>query len=240
MALYKENGTNPFASCLPILLQSPDLLRAVPGAQRCIPRAERRSARSPRSSSRRPSPRRSSGRRCRRRSCTPRHCNVKIVTVDPHHPDVGDDVHHAAPADDARTCRPSALDNPFAQQQKMLLYVLPLIFAISGINFPIGVLIYWLTTNLWSMGQQFYVIRRMPAPGSRGREGAARAAGARRRPGARARAGRRRQRRAGCSRAPGRGQRQQPKRQNRPSEVAVRAPRPRPPRSGPARAAEAG
>ena len=33
-------------------------------------------------------------------------------------------------------------------------------------NFPIGVLIYWFTTNLWSMCQQFYVIRRMPAPGS--------------------------------------------------------------------------
>ena len=53
-----------------------------------------------------------------------------------------------------------------AQQQKVLLYVLPLIFAFSGVNFPIGVLIYWTTTNLWSMGQQFYTIRRMPAPGS--------------------------------------------------------------------------
>jgi YidC/Oxa1 family membrane protein insertase len=56
--------------------------------------------------------------------------------------------------------------NPFAQQQKILLYVLPLVFAVSGVNFPIGVLLYWLTTNVWSMGQQFFVIRRMPAPGS--------------------------------------------------------------------------
>jgi YidC/Oxa1 family membrane protein insertase len=61
---------------------------------------------------------------------------------------------------------PSAGDSPFAQQQKMLLYVFPLIFAISGVNFPIGVLIYWLTTNLWSMGQQFYVITFNPTPGS--------------------------------------------------------------------------
>lgn len=60
----------------------------------------------------------------------------------------------------------SALEGSFAQQQKILLYVMPLIFAVSGINFPIGVLLYWLTTNLWTMGQQFYVIRRMPAPGS--------------------------------------------------------------------------
>jgi YidC/Oxa1 family membrane protein insertase len=43
---------------------------------------------------------------------------------------------------------------------------MPLFFAISGVNFPIGVLLYWLTTNVWSMCQQFYVIRRMPAPGS--------------------------------------------------------------------------
>jgi YidC/Oxa1 family membrane protein insertase len=60
----------------------------------------------------------------------------------------------------------SAMDNPFAKQQKVLLYLMPLFFAFSGINFPIGVLLYWLTTNLWSMGQQFYTIRRMPAPGS--------------------------------------------------------------------------
>lgn len=59
-----------------------------------------------------------------------------------------------------------ALDNLFAKQQKVLLYLMPIFFAISGINFPIGVLMYWLTTNLWTMGQQFYVIRNMPAPGS--------------------------------------------------------------------------
>ena len=60
----------------------------------------------------------------------------------------------------------SALDNPFMKQQKVILYLMPIFFAISGINFPIGVLLYWLTTNIWSMCQQFYVIRRMPAPGS--------------------------------------------------------------------------
>jgi YidC/Oxa1 family membrane protein insertase len=60
----------------------------------------------------------------------------------------------------------SAMDNPFAQQQKILLYVFPLVFAVTGVNFPIGVLLYWLTTNIWSMGQQFYVIRRNPSPGS--------------------------------------------------------------------------
>ena len=48
--------------------------------------------------------------------------------------------------------------------QKVLLYVLPLSFAVFGYSFPIGVLLYWLTTNVWSMGQQAYVIKRMPPP----------------------------------------------------------------------------
>ena len=60
----------------------------------------------------------------------------------------------------------SALDNPFMKQQKMLMYVLPVIFAVSGVNFPIGVLIYWLISNVWTAGQQYFVIMRMPAPGS--------------------------------------------------------------------------
>jgi YidC/Oxa1 family membrane protein insertase len=58
----------------------------------------------------------------------------------------------------------TAADNPMVKQQKIMLYVFPLVFAIGGVNFPIGVLIYWFTTNLWSMGQQFYVIRNNPQP----------------------------------------------------------------------------
>ena len=46
--------------------------------------------------------------------------------------------------------------------QRIMLYVLPLSFAVSGQFFPIGVLLYWLTTNFWSMGQQHFVIKRMP------------------------------------------------------------------------------
>ena len=56
--------------------------------------------------------------------------------------------------------------NPMAQQQKILLYVFPLVFLFSGVNFPIGVLIYWMTTNFWTMAQQFWVIRNNPAPGT--------------------------------------------------------------------------
>jgi YidC/Oxa1 family membrane protein insertase len=64
----------------------------------------------------------------------------------------------------------TAKDNPMFRTQKMMMYAMPLIFMVSGVNFPIGVLIYWLTTNLWTMGQQFIVIRNMPAPGSEAEE----------------------------------------------------------------------
>ncbi len=59
-----------------------------------------------------------------------------------------------------------ALSGPYAQQQKMLLYVLPVVFAVGGVAFPIGVLVYWTVSNLWTMCQQFYVIRNNPAPGT--------------------------------------------------------------------------
>ena len=164
MALYKERGTNPFSSCLPILLQSPiffALFRVLNG----IPQgktdraAERRAGGLGRPGhdlrgaavrdlhARRPT--------CRRRSSRVILIILMSLTTFTTQRQLM-----------TKNMPASALDNPFARQQKMLMYVLPLIFAVSGVNFPIGVLIYWLTTNLWSMGQQFYVIRRMPAPGS--------------------------------------------------------------------------
>ncbi|WP_258804088.1 membrane protein insertase YidC [Pseudarthrobacter sp. NS4] len=66
----------------------------------------------------------------------------------------------------AKNMSEEAMASPFMRQQKMMLYILPIVFGVGGINFPIGVLIYWTTTNLWTMGQQFFVIRRMPTPGS--------------------------------------------------------------------------
>lgn len=57
-------------------------------------------------------------------------------------------------------------NSTFLKQQKIMLYLLPIIFGLGGINFPIGVLIYWTITNFWTMGQQFFIIRQMPLPGS--------------------------------------------------------------------------
>ena len=61
----------------------------------------------------------------------------------------------------------TTVKTPYMQQQKMLMYIFPVMFAFFGINFPVGVLVYWLTTNVWTMGQQMFVIRNNPTPGSK-------------------------------------------------------------------------
>ena len=61
---------------------------------------------------------------------------------------------------------PEMKASPMYRQQRVLLYILPLVFAFSGFAFPIGVMFYWLTSNIWTMVQQFLVIRNMPTPGS--------------------------------------------------------------------------
>ena len=223
MALYRESGTNPFASCLPILLQSPvffALFQVLNGISQ-------------------------------KRAIGP--LNLELVQQADQATLFGarlsDTFLHAdTPATQVLTVvliilmsastfttqrqlmtknmPASALDNPFARQQKVLLYVLPIFFAISGVNFPIGVLIYWLTTNLWSMGQQFYVIRRMPAPGSEA-EKALLARKARKQGDLGTGPVELATESPGAGTAPG-GQRQQPKRQKRNQRGggATRAPRP--------------
>ena len=66
----------------------------------------------------------------------------------------------------SRNQSPEAKNSPMFKQQRILLYILPLVFAFSGFSFPLGVMFYWLTSNFWTMGQQFLVIRNMPTPGS--------------------------------------------------------------------------
>ncbi len=61
---------------------------------------------------------------------------------------------------------PEMKASPTFRQQRILLYILPLVFAFSGFTFPLGVMFYWLTSNFWTMAQQFIVIRNMPTPGS--------------------------------------------------------------------------
>ena len=172
MELYKKHGTNPFSSCLPILAQSPiffALFRVLTfldeiaaGTMDPIGPINATVAAQAEQSTIFGAPL-SSTFMTAATSADP--MATRVVTIA---------LIVAMSATTFLTQRqltmknmpPAALQGQMAQQQKVLLYVLPLVFAFSGVNFPIGVLLYWTTTNIWSMGQQFYTIRRMPAPGS--------------------------------------------------------------------------
>ena len=45
--------------------------------------------------------------------------------------------------------------------QRQIMLFLPLFFVVFIISFPAGVIVYWITTNTWTMGQQ-YMVRRLP------------------------------------------------------------------------------
>ena len=172
MALYRESGTNPFASCLPLLVQSPIFIALF----RLLDQAAKHG--------------KSNGLLTTDLATSFGHAKlfghlpISATFLKPFDP-----ANHqhlvsvqilAAVLVVAMTITTfttqrqlmtknmpaDAMTGQYAQQQKMLLYVLPVVFAVGGIAFPIGVLFYWTTTNLWTMGQQFYVIRRNPAPGT--------------------------------------------------------------------------
>ncbi|MGD0373648.1 MAG: membrane protein insertase YidC [Streptosporangiaceae bacterium] len=54
-------------------------------------------------------------------------------------------------------------DNPMGQSQKYMAYIMPL-FALSGLYWPFGLVLYWVTTNLWTLGQQYVLFRKYPQP----------------------------------------------------------------------------
>ena len=174
MKLYRETGTNPFSSCLPILLQMPIFFALFHvlsyGVQRGIPIG---AMTQPLVDSAQqatiwgaPISAKFTSSQAQLDALVPGTdlTNVRIVTL----------ILIALMTITTFTTQkqlmvkgmPAGQSNPLMQQQKILIYVFPLMFAVFGINFPIGVLFYWLTTNVWSMGQQFYVIRRNPSPGS--------------------------------------------------------------------------
>ncbi|MEV6803962.1 membrane protein insertase YidC [Streptomyces sp. NPDC017248] len=172
MKLYKESGTNPLSSCLPILAQSPfffalyHVLNGIASGDTIgvINESLLSSARNahifgaPLAAKFKDG---SSTIHALGASVT----DVRVVTV------IMIVMMSASQFYTQRQLMTKNVDTtvktPFMQQQKMLMYVFPLMFAFFGINFPVGVLVYWLTTNVWTMGQQMYVIHNNPTPGSK-------------------------------------------------------------------------
>ncbi|KQX74143.1 MULTISPECIES: membrane protein insertase YidC [Aeromicrobium] len=166
MKLWKETGTNPFASCLPLILQMPiffALFRVIDqaakngaeGARGFLDGADAESLKEAVLL----------GARIADTFVSSSEIETKIITMSlvvimciTQFTTQRQLMSKNMPAD--------AMTGQYAQQQKLLLYVLPVVFAVGGVAFPLGVLFYWTTSNFWTMGQQFYVIRNNPAPGT--------------------------------------------------------------------------
>ncbi len=58
-------------------------------------------------------------------------------------------------------------DNPMGQSQKYMMYIMPF-FALSGLYWQFGLVLYWVTTNVWTLGQQYVLFRRYPQPAAAG------------------------------------------------------------------------
>ncbi|EJF46377.1 membrane protein insertase YidC [Actinomyces massiliensis] len=192
MALYRKHGTNPFASCFPILIQMPiffALFRVLANLQAIAEGTyEGRDSIGPLTADLANQVQHSTvfGASLSSSFMNPSDISsaltVKIVTVI---------MIIAMSATQWYTMAQLSMknmpessknsDNPMMRSQRMMMTIMPLFFAFTGVQFQIGVLIYWVTSNLWTMGQQFYTISRMPAPGSeaekkfRARENAKRA-----------------------------------------------------------------
>ncbi|PPF29532.1 membrane protein insertase YidC [Rathayibacter tritici] len=169
MELYKKTGTNPLASCLPLLIQMPiffslfSVLNAAQHSQKGVGPLDETLAR--------------------------QFGEANLFGVAPLHQSIQGALAQGGQEPViviavimvvlmtasqfitqlqivSKNMSPEAKASPTFKQQRILLYILPLVFAFSGFAFPLGVMFYWLTSNIWTMIQQFIVIRNMPTPGS--------------------------------------------------------------------------
>jgi YidC/Oxa1 family membrane protein insertase len=164
MALYKETGTNPLSSCLPLLIQMPvffSLYTVLHNAQTG-----------------------KVGIGLLNKSLSDSFAKAQLLGAPLHETFTTATTWHVQVIAatmiilmtasqfytqlqlTSKNMSPETKASPMYKQQKMLLYVLPLVFLFSGLSFPLGVMFYWLASNFWTLGQQYVVIRNSPTPGS--------------------------------------------------------------------------
>jgi len=167
MRLYRENGVNPLGGCLPLLAQMPiffalfSVLRAIAGWHQGLP--------SPYGM---PIPVVKSAQNA---NILGAHISDKVLfTGTMHVPLEAKIVILCAVAISVATTfmtvRQSTKrgmtpqmtpDNPMAASQKYMAYIVPF-FALSGLYWAFGLVLYWVTTNVWTLGQQYVLFKRYP------------------------------------------------------------------------------
>lgn len=171
MAMYKDTGTNPMASCLPLLIQMPiffSLFQVLNNAQTSkagVGPLNQTLAEQFGSAS--------------LFGIAPLHSTFQKAMTDPAGPQVAVMVIAGImvivmTASQfitqlqivSKNISEETKASPMFKQQRIMMYLLPFVFLFSGFAFPLGVMFYWLTTNIWTMVQQFLIIRSMPMPGT--------------------------------------------------------------------------
>ncbi|MBN9216175.1 MAG: membrane protein insertase YidC [Microbacterium sp. SCN 70-200] len=172
MALYKKHGTTPVASCLPLLVQMPILLGMFYTLSDVKKHAEAGIG----------------GVGLLSAELTRQFYDAQLFGVAPLHTNMTEAINAGQTATVtilvilvilmiasqfftqlqiiSKNLSPEAKTGQAYQMQRIMLYVLPLAFIFSGVFFPLGVVLYWFTSNIWTMVQQFLVIRNLPTPGS--------------------------------------------------------------------------
>jgi YidC/Oxa1 family membrane protein insertase len=169
MRLYRENGVNPLGGCLPLVAQMPvffalfSVLRAIAGWHQGLP--------SPYGM---PIPVVQSAQNA---NILGAKIGDKVLFTGPMHvPFEAKVVICCAVAisvittfmtvrqNTKRGLTPNMTpDNPMAASQKYMAYIVPF-FALSGLYWAFGLVLYWVTTNVWTLGQQWVLFKRYPAP----------------------------------------------------------------------------
>lgn len=175
MAMYKKNGTSPVSGCLPILVQMPVFFSLYSVLSSIKVNAEAHNG----------------GIFWLTQELTQEFYNAKLFGVASLHESLKDTLDVKPEGWEITTTimvtlvvlmiasqfftqlqivsknlSPEARQGQAYKMQRMMVYVLPFAFVFSGVFFPLGVVIYWFTSNIWTAVQQFMVIRNMPTPGS--------------------------------------------------------------------------
>lgn len=167
MALYKKHGTNPFASCLPILIQMPVffslfyVLRGAAENKTGIGLMTQEMTQSFNSASIFGAPLKMTFTQGWEQQ------NWVVVGL------LGTIVILMIASQFftqlqimSKNVSDETKNSSMYRQQKLFLYIIPFAFLFSGVAFPLALNIYWFTSNIWTMAQQGIVIHNMPTPGS--------------------------------------------------------------------------
>jgi YidC/Oxa1 family membrane protein insertase len=141
MRFYQENKVNPFASCVPLLAQLPVFFTLFSVLRNELPEDI---------------------------GCQAGHCGSEASFLFIH--DLTAKAHGAELIAllvlyiGTQLVSGMVMSVTADKSQRTMMMLLPFIFVPFILNFPAGLILYWITTNFWTMGQQYVIQRVMPAP----------------------------------------------------------------------------